>query len=69
LNKEIYLTPHEAAELLHVTVQTIRCYCDEQKIPCVTTLGGHRRIKRSDLDEFIGSGVVKNQSKDAKNSI
>ena len=52
--KEIYLSPQEAAELLHVTVQSIRRYCDNGTIPCVTTIGGHRRIKRSDLDVFIG---------------
>lgn len=52
--KENYISPREAAELLHVTVQSIRRYCDSGKIPCVTTIGGHRRIKRSDLDKFIG---------------
>lgn len=58
MKKEVFLTPHEAAELLHVTVQSIRRYCDEGKIPCIITPGGHRRIKKSDLDTFIGSGVA-----------
>lgn len=56
--KEQYLTVQEVAELLHVTTQTIRRYCDDKMIPCMTTLGGHRRIKRSDLDAFIGSGAI-----------
>lgn len=59
MEKEKYLTPHEVAELLHVTPQCIRYYCNTGQLPCVTTLGGHRRIKRSDLDAFIGSGAVK----------
>ena len=53
MTKEVYLSPKEAAELLHVTVQSIRRYCDSGKIPCVTTIGGHRRIKRSDIEVFI----------------
>jgi excisionase family DNA binding protein len=59
---ETYLTPHEAAELLHVTVQTIRRYCSKDgKLPYVTTHGGHRRIKKSDLDAFIGAGLAQAQ--------
>jgi DNA binding domain, excisionase family len=54
MTTETYLSPKEAADLLHVTVQSIRHYCDTQKIPYTTTIGGHRRIKRSDLDVFIG---------------
>lgn len=53
MTKEIYLSPQEAAELLHVTVQSIRRYCDKGTIPCVTTIGGHRRIKKSDIEVFI----------------
>lgn len=49
-----YLTAHEVAKLLHVTPQSIRRYCDSGLIPCKRTLGGHRRIKRADLDAFIG---------------
>ncbi|MDF2537156.1 MAG: Helix-turn-helix domain [Herbinix sp.] len=58
MEKEKYLTPQEVAEQLHVTPQCIRYYCNNKKLLYVTTPGGHRRIKRSDLDAFIGSDVV-----------
>jgi len=39
-----YLTPSEAARLLHVSPKTIDRWADQGLIPCVVTLGGHRRF-------------------------
>lgn len=39
----------EAADLMRVTVQTIRDWTDKDKLSSHKTVGGHRRIKKADL--------------------
>ena len=43
------LTSAAAARELGVAVSTLKRWADEGKIPCVKTVGGHRRFRRSDL--------------------
>jgi len=61
--KDQYLSASKVAELLHVTPQSVRRYCNTGQLPYVTTLGGHRRIKRADLDIFIGNETASETSK------
>jgi len=49
-NGDAYLTPSEAAKCLHVSPNTIARWANEGRIPCVVTLGGHRRFRRRDID-------------------
>jgi excisionase family DNA binding protein len=44
-----YLTPGEAARLLHVSPKTLNRWANEGRIPCIVTLGGHRRFERADV--------------------
>jgi excisionase family DNA binding protein len=46
---EEFLRPAEAAELLHVSPQTISRWAKEGRISCVVTLGGHRRFRASEI--------------------
>lgn len=44
--EEEYLTPGEAARILHVSPKTISRWADRGLVPYVVTLGGHRRFPR-----------------------
>lgn len=45
-----YVTPGEAARYLHVSPKTINRWANDGRIPCIVTLGGHRRFRREDVD-------------------
>jgi excisionase family DNA binding protein len=48
-----WLTLGQAAKYLGVAQSTIRKWCDSGRVPAFTTPGGHRRFRRSDLDDFL----------------
>ena len=41
-----YLTPGQAAAMLRVSRQTVSRWADAGLLPCIVTLGGHRRFER-----------------------
>jgi excisionase family DNA binding protein len=45
-----YLTPSEVAAILHVSPKTVTRWATEGRIPCIVTLGGHRRFRREDVE-------------------
>ncbi len=49
-----WLTLGQAAKYLGVAQSTIRKWCDSGRLPAFYTPGGHRRLRRSDLDAFLG---------------
>jgi len=51
--KEEYITTGKAAELCHVTRYTIRNWVLSGKINTEFTAGGHRRLPKKDLMDFI----------------
>ena len=46
-----YLTPSEVARVLHVSPKTVSRWAAQRLLPCVVTLGGHRRFRREDVEE------------------
>ena len=52
LSESQYLTPADAARALHVSPKTISRWAALGLIPCVVTLGGHRRFRREDIEEI-----------------
>jgi excisionase family DNA binding protein len=48
-----WLTLGQAARFLGVAQSTIRKWSDEGKVRAFYTPGGHRRFRRTDLEEFI----------------
>jgi excisionase family DNA binding protein len=47
-----YLTPGEVALLYHVSPRTISRWANQGLLPCLVTLGGHRRFRRHDVEEI-----------------
>jgi len=45
-----YLTPSQAAEVLHVSAKTVSRWATLGLLPCVVTLGGHRRFRAEDIE-------------------
>ena len=43
---DVYLTPGEVARLLQVSPKTVSRWADRGLLPCIVTLGGHRRFRR-----------------------
>jgi excisionase family DNA binding protein len=50
-----WLTLGQAAKYLGVAQSTIRKWSDSGRLPAFYTPGGHRRFRRGDLDQFLGS--------------
>ena len=48
-SRDLYLTPGQAAELLGVCSRTVARWADLGHLPFITTLGGHRRFRESDV--------------------
>ncbi len=48
-----WLTLGQAAKYLGVAQSTIRKWSDQSLLPAFYTPGGHRRFRRSDLDDFL----------------
>jgi excisionase family DNA binding protein len=48
-----WLTLGQAAKYLGVAQSTIRKWSDQGRVPAFYTPGGHRRYRRSDLDDFL----------------
>ena len=54
-----YLTPGQVARMLHVSPKTVNRWANEGRIPCIVTLGGHRRFQREEIErvaERMASG-------------
>ena len=49
-----YLTPGQAAAMLQVSRQTVSRWADAGLLPCIVTLGGHRRFDR---DVILGAAA------------
>jgi excisionase family DNA binding protein len=50
--KKTLLTPKDVANQLGVSPVTVRVWAQENKLPFITTPGGHRRFKQNDVDKF-----------------
>ena len=47
-----YLAVGAVADLLSVSPRTVARWADKGLIPCILTLGGHRRFRRSAVEEI-----------------
>lgn len=48
-----YLTPSQVAGVLHVSPKTVSRWANEGFLPCLVTLGGHRRFLRQDVQKIL----------------
>lgn len=53
ITNEKYITTREAAHLLGVTVRTVQNWVDSGKLSAKLTLGGHRRLRDSEVDALV----------------
>ena len=49
---EILLTPREVAELFGVDPKTVTRWAKAGKLTSIRTLGGHRRFRKSEVDDL-----------------
>ena len=60
-----YLTPGEAGRSLHVSAKTIDRWANGGGVPCVFTLGGHRRFRPEDIDVLVEEMADRGRSRSA----
>jgi excisionase family DNA binding protein len=46
-----YLSPGQVALVFHVSPKTVSRWAAQRLLPCVVTLGGHRRFRGEDVEE------------------
>lgn len=54
-----FLTTRQAAERLGVTLRTVQLWTEAGKLPVARTVGGHRRIRTSDVQALQDSMGIK----------
>jgi excisionase family DNA binding protein len=59
---EGFLTPSEAARILHVSPRTVDRWADQGLLRCMVTLGGHRRFARRDIAEAAATMQARNRA-------
>lgn len=57
------LTTRQVAAELQVSESSVKRWCDQGIIPTQRTAGGHRRIGRADLQEFLATSADKSHEK------
>jgi excisionase family DNA binding protein len=60
-SEEDYLTPSQVARILHVSPKTVDRWANQGRIPCIVTLGGHRRFLRRDVTAVADQMVRRGQ--------
>ncbi len=55
LREETLLTPGEVAARFRVDPKTVTRWANAGKLTAVRTLGGHRRYRRSEVDELLAA--------------
>ena len=58
---EVLLTPREVADLFGVDPKTVTRWAKAGKLTSIRTLGGHRRYRKSEVEE-LRAGYFKSQS-------
>ena len=64
------LTPNQAAEILMVSPATVRQWAAKGQLTALTTPGGHRRFRMSDIESFASvQGITLNIDDDERISV
>lgn len=57
MSNEIFLTPRQAAQLLQVSLSTLKKFIYSGRINTLKTPGGHHRILKNDLFKMLNRGL------------
>lgn len=52
-SSDALLTPAEVAQMFRVNPKTVTRWARAGKITAIRTLGGHRRFRRSEIEQFL----------------
>jgi DNA-binding transcriptional MerR regulator len=64
MNEDEMLMPSQASRLLPIGIDTLAEYADKNLIPCIRTIGGHRRYRRRDIELLLA--LLSNPSKEMR---
>lgn len=64
IEKQVFLTPREVSDLLHVSVQTVRRWIKDEKLPAYRIGPRMWRISKGDLDEWLRRSAMASGSED-----
>jgi excisionase family DNA binding protein len=53
-----YLRTSQVANLLHVSPKTVSRWALEGKLPCLRTLGGHRRYPEAEIRQLLADNTI-----------
>ncbi|MCX7169081.1 MAG: helix-turn-helix domain-containing protein, partial [Proteobacteria bacterium] len=53
-----YVTSHEAARMLGVTMRTVQLWANSGLLTCWKTEGGHRRILRDSVERLLAARIL-----------
>ncbi len=57
-----YLTPGQAARILHVSPKTVDRWANQGRVPCIVTLGGHRRFPADAIRAVVAEMAARGES-------
>jgi excisionase family DNA binding protein len=57
LAPDVWLLPRQVAKLFGVRVEAVSRWADQGKLPCVRTVGGHRRYAKADVLELAAQYI------------
>jgi excisionase family DNA binding protein len=55
--KSELLTPSEVGQMLRVNPKTVTRWARAGKLPAIKTTGGHRRFRRSDVEQAVAQAA------------
>lgn len=50
-----FIATSDVARMLHVSPKTVSRWAKEGRLPCIRTLGGHRRYPKSEIERLACS--------------
>ncbi|WP_242904430.1 BldC family transcriptional regulator [Actinomadura terrae] len=62
LQHDVLLTPAEVAAMFRVDAKTVTRWAQQDKIPYVWTLGGHRRYPEKEVRALLTRGATRRQA-------
>ena len=60
--QEVLLTPAEVAKLFRVDPKTVTRWAKAGKLTAIRTLGGHRRYRKSEVQNLLGKGTNRGEN-------